>query len=470
MTEMKEKSSPGWFLGRTRRIHFVGIGGIGMSGIAEVLLNLGFEITGSDRQLSSVTDHLRNLGAVIHEGHDGGYVTGADVVVISSAVSQDNIEVISSHEQKIPVIRRAEMLGELMRVKQGIGIGGTHGKTTTTSMVGLILQEAGLDPTLIVGGKVRSLKTNAKLGAGDYLVVEADEFDRSFLQLTPFLAVINNIETEHLDCYNDLEEIKNAFITFANQVPFYGSVILCLDESSLQDIIPKLKRRILSYGLTPQAQVRAVDPKFSKQHSEYEAWFSREKLGRIRLQLPGIHNVRNSLAALAVGLELEIPFPVIKGALESFTGVHRRFEIKADVHDILVVDDYAHHPTEIQATLRAAREGWNKRVVAVFQPHLYTRTRDFYHDFGQSFFDADLLVITDIYPAREKPIQGVSGALIANEARSLGHRHVHYVEDKQQVPEFLKNTVQAGDLVITMGAGDIWKIGESYIEILKSNE
>ncbi|MFC1569642.1 UDP-N-acetylmuramate--L-alanine ligase [bacterium] len=470
MNENNEKSSPRWFLGRTRRIHFVGIGGIGMSGIAEVLLNLGFDVTGTDRQLSQITDNLRDLGAVIHEGHDGGYVSGADVVVISSAVSSDNIEVISAHEQKIPVIRRAEMLGELMRVKQGIAIGGTHGKTTTTSMVGLVLQEAGLDPTLIVGGRVRSLKTNAKLGEGDYLVVEADEFDRSFLQLTPFLAVINNIETEHLDCYHDLDEIKHAFVTFANQVPFYGSVILCLDESSLQDIIPKLKRRIMSFGLTPQAQVRAVDPKFSEHHSDYEAWFANEKLGRIRLQLPGIHNVRNSLAALAVGLELEIPFKTIKDALESFTGVHRRFEMKANVHDVLVVDDYAHHPTEIQVTLKAAREGWNRRIIAVFQPHLYTRTRDFYHDFGQSFFDADILVVTDIYPARETLIEGVSGALVADEAKSLGHRQVHYIADKNEVVDFLHQNHKPGDLVMTMGAGDIWKMGEQFIEKLKADE
>jgi UDP-N-acetylmuramate--alanine ligase len=464
-----KKQTSGWFLGRTRRIHFVGIGGIGMSGIAEVLLNLGFQVTGSDRQLSPITDHLRNLGAEIHEGHDGVYVSEADVVVFSSAVPRDNVEVSAAQEKKIPVIRRAEMLGELMRVRQGIAIGGTHGKTTTTSMTGQVLQEAGLDPTLIVGGKLRSLKTNARLGEGQFLVVEADEFDRSFLQLTPFLAVITNIETDHLDCYQNLDEIKHAFITFANQVPFYGSVILCLDDRALQDIMPLLKRRMMTYGLTPQAQIRAANPQFHENHSTYTAWFGENPLGEITLQLPGIHNVRNSLAALTVGLELEIPFQDIKSGLESFTGVHRRFEIKARLNQLLVVDDYAHHPTEIQATLKAARQGWHRRIVAVFQPHLYTRTRDFYHDFGQSFFDADVLIITDIYPARENPIEGVTGLLIANEARSLGHRNVNYIADKDDVPEFLRDIVCDEDMVITLGAGDIWKTGEQFIGLLKKS-
>jgi UDP-N-acetylmuramate--alanine ligase len=329
-----------------------------------------------------------------------------------------------------------------------------------------VLQEAGMDPTLIVGGKLKSLKTNAKLGTGRYLVVEADEFDRSFLQLTPFIAVITNIETEHLDCYADLTEIKNAFITYANQVPFYGSVILCLDEGSLQDIIPHLKRKIVTYGLTPQAEVRAESPVFDSGHSSYTAWYKKDKLGEIGLQLPGIHNIRNSLAALAAGIELEIPFTIIKKALENFTGVHRRFEIKLD-NDIMVVDDYAHHPTEIQATLQAARTGWNRRIIAVFQPHLYSRTRDFYHDFGKSFFDADILIVTEIYAARENPIEGVTGKMIAGEAQSLGHRNAKFIADKNDVAGYLFNMVQPGDMVITMGAGDIWKSGESLIGKLK---
>ena len=294
-----------------------------------------------------------------------------------------------------------------------------------------ILQEGGYDPTLIVGGKLRSLKGNARLGEGEYLVAEADEFDRSFLQLTPVLAVITNIETEHLDCYKDLDEIKSTFVTFANKVPFYGSVVLCLDEPALQEIMPKLKRHIITYGTTPQAEVRGIDPAYNESHTEFTAVFMDKVLGRLQIQLPGIHNMKNALAALAVGLELEIPFEKIKKALENFTGVHRRFEIKAEVKGALVVDDYAHHPTEIKASLKAAQQGWDRRVIAVFQPHLFSRTRDFYHDFGQSFFDADLLIVTDIYPAREEPIPGVSGKLVADEAQALGHRSVVFIPDKE---------------------------------------
>jgi len=453
-------------MGRTRRVHFVGIGGIGMSGIAEVLINLDFTISGSDRQLTSITQHLEELGAVVHQGHSGEQVVGSDVVVISSAVKSDNPEVREALNLKIPVIRRAEMLGELMRMKQGIGVSGTHGKTTTTSMVGLVLQEGGFDPTLIVGGKVRSMATNARLGEGDYLVAEADEFDRSFLHLTPTMAVITNIETEHLDCYSDFDEIKRAFITFANSVPFYGTVILCLDEPALQEIMPRLERRIITYGLTPQAEVRAIDPQFSAMNSSFEVLCQGRSLGQIHLKLPGLHNVKNSLAALAVGLELEIPFNTIRKGLEAFTGVHRRFEIKSEKQDILVVDDYAHHPTEIKASLKGARDGWDRRIIAVFQPHLYSRTQNFYQDFGQSFFDADILVVTDIYPAREDPIPGVTGELVANAARNFGHRQVDYIPDKEDVVDYLKEIVRPGDLVITLGAGDIWKTGDALIDRL----
>jgi len=454
-------------LGRTRRIHFVGIGGIGMSGIAEVLLNLKFHVTGSDQQLTQVTDRLSDLGATITEGHGGNQVRESDVVVISSAIQPDNPEVKEAHKLKIPVIRRAEMLGELMRMKQGVAIAGTHGKTTTSSIAGLILQDGGYDPTLIIGGKLKNLDTNAKLGAGDYLVVEADEFDRSFLRLTPTIAAITNIETEHLDCYKDLDEIKDAFVSFANKVPFYGAVILCLDEPSLQHIIPRIDRRILTYGLNPQAEVRGVNPIFKETTSEYTAYCMDEKLGQIVLHLPGIHNVKNSLAALAVGLELEIPFRTIQKSISRFTGVHRRFEIKSEINDILIVDDYAHHPTEIRATLKGARDGWDRRVVAVFQPHLYSRTRDFYQDFGQSFFDADVLIVTDIYPAREQPIPDVTGELVANAARDLGHKNVTYIPEKSNVPKVLENLSAPGDMIITLGAGDIWKQGEAFVEILE---
>lgn len=437
-----------------------------MSGIAEVLLNLGFSVSGSDRQLSAITKHLEELGAMVFEGHSEGQISEADVVVISSAVGMDNVEVKAALELKIPVIRRAEMLGELMRMKQGVAVAGTHGKTTTTSMAGLILQEGGFDPTLIVGGKLRSLNSNARLGEGDYLVAEADEFDRSFLQLTPTLAIITNIETEHLDCYRDLNEIKETFVTFANKVVFYGAVILCLDELSLQEIMPRLHRRIITYGMTPQAEVRAMDPIYHESKTEFTAVWKDDTLGRITIQLPGEHNIKNALAALAVGLELEIPFERTKKALEEFSGVHRRFEVKADKKGVLIVDDYAHHPTEIKASLRAAQRGWDRRVIAVFQPHLFSRTKDFYHDFGQSFFDADILIVTDIYPAREEPIPGVTGELVANEARSLGHRHVVYIPDFKEVTDYLGRNIQDGDMVITLGAGDVWKIGESLIERL----
>ncbi|NQT23732.1 UDP-N-acetylmuramate--L-alanine ligase [candidate division KSB1 bacterium] len=454
-------------LGRTRRIHFVGIGGIGMSGIAEVLLNLGFQVTGSDQTLTPVTDRLSSIGAVITEGHGSDQVQHADVIVISSAIQSNNPEVQEANLQKIPVIRRAEMLGELMRMKQGVAIAGTHGKTTTSSIAGLILQDGGYDPTLIIGGKLRNLDTNAKLGAGDYMVVEADEYDRSFLKLTPTIAAITNIETEHLDCYKDLDEIKDAFVSFANKVPFHGAVILCLDETSLQSIMPRIGRRILTYGLNPQAEVRAVNPIFKETISVYTAVCKGQELGQITLHLPGIHNVKNSLAALAVGLELEIPFKIIQKSIAKFTGVHRRFEIKAEIQDRLIVDDYAHHPTEIRATLKGARDGWKRRVVAVFQPHLYSRTRDFYQDFGQSFFDADILIVTDIYPAREKPIPDVTGELVSNAARDLGHKHVYYIEDKNDVPKVLENLSNPGDMIITLGAGDIWKMGESFIQNLQ---
>ena len=454
-------------LGRTRRIHFTGIGGIGMSGIAEVLLNLGFTVTGSDKSLSPVTRHLESLGAVIREGHSGEGVAGADVVVISSAIRQDNPEVLAAHDRKIPVIRRAEMLGELMRMKQGIAIAGTHGKTTTTSMVGLVLLEGGFDPTLIVGGRLKSLKTNAKLGEGNTLVVEADEFDRSFLSLTPTVAVVTNIETEHLDCYRDLDEIKKTFVSFMNKVPFYGAVVICMDEPSLQEIMPQIERRILTYGLTPQAEFRAADCRFHETVSEYTAMWRDQTLGRVRIQLPGLHNVKNSLAAVAVGVELEIPFEAVRKGLEEFTGVHRRFEIKSTAGDVIVVDDYAHHPTEIKATLKAARNGWNRRVIAVFQPHLYSRTRDFYQEFGQSFFDADILVVTDIYGAREEPIPGVSGALVADAAKAFGHRNVQYVKDKGEAAEAVMRMVRPGDMVVTLGAGDITQTGDAVIASLK---
>ena len=435
-----------------------------MSGIAEVLINLGFTVTGSDMRLSSTTDYLEKLGAGIAQGHDPENVADADVVVYSSAVKLDNTEIRYAHSQKIPVIRRAEMLGELMRLKQGIAVAGTHGKTTTTSMVGMVLQKGGIDPTLIVGGKVRSLKTNAKLGRSDYMVVEADEFDRSFLKLVPNIAIITNIESDHLDCYKDLDEIKRTFLQFANSVPFYGLIIYCLDEKGLQEIASGFERRIMTYGFDPQAEVRAVDINLDKFNVDFTVKWKNKSLGRVALKLPGEHNVKNSLAAIAAGLEFKMPFKKIKQALEEFSGVHRRFEIKKDQDDILVVDDYAHHPTEIKASLKGARGGFDKRIIAVFQPHLFSRTRDFYKDFAQSFFDADILIVSAIYPAREKPIPGVNGDMIANEALKMGHKEVFFIKEENEVVKKLLEIVRKGDLIITIGAGDIWKVGDLFIK------
>jgi len=452
-----------------KKVHMIGIGGIGMSGIAEVLLAMNFKVSGSDRSLSEITDRLVSLGAEIYEGHRAENLKDADVVVYSSAVTMDNVEIQEALKRKIPVIKRSEMLAELMRLKYGIGIAGTHGKTTTTSMVGLVMLEAGFDPTVIVGGKLSGLGgTNARLGKGEFIIVEADEFDRSFLQLTPVIAAITTLEKEHLDIYKDLDDIKSAFIEFANKVPFYGFVVLCLDEEGLREILPQINRKVITYGLSAQADVRAYDISFYESSSKFKVRYNGEFLGEIELNVPGMHNVKNSLVAVTIARELGVDFETIKSALKKFTGVYRRFEIKANVNDILVIDDYAHHPTEVSATLSAIRTGWDRRVVAVFQPHLYTRTRDFYQDFAKSFLDSDVFICTDVYPAREIPIQGISGKLITDAAEKFGHKNVIYVPDKKEIPDRLMEIVKPGDIVVTMGAGDIWKYGEEFIKKLKS--
>ncbi len=451
-----------------RKVHFVGIGGIGMSGIAEILLSQGFEISGSDKSLSEVTNRLSDLGIKVYEGHSRENLKDADVLVYSSAVTIDNPEVQEAISRKIPVIKRSEMLAETMRLKYGIGIAGTHGKTTTTSMVGLALTEGNIDPTIIVGGKLSGLGgTNARLGNGEFIVVEADEFDRTFLKLTPVIAAITTLESEHLDTYKDLDDIKSAFIEFANKVPFYGFVVLCMDEPGLQDIIPHINKKIFTYGLTAQADMRAIDITHEKFFSSFTVEYKGKELGKIKLRIPGVHNVKNSLVAICIGIELGIEFNVIKRALESFGGVYRRFEVKYD-KEILVVDDYAHHPTETSATLAGVRAGWDNRLIAVFQPHLYSRTRDFYQEFGRSFLNTDVFVCTDVYPAREEPISGVTGELIANATKSFGHKNVIYVQDKNNIPDVLKKLKQDGDIIITMGAGDIWKFGEKFIEMIKN--
>lgn len=450
-----------------KRIHFVGIGGIGMSGIAEILWNQGFIISGSDKSLSDVTDRLQQLGIKIYEGHSEKNIKDADLIVYSSAVSLDNPELVYATEKKIPIIKRSEMLAETMRMKYGIGIAGTHGKTTTTSMVGLVLTEAGIDPTIIVGGKLSGLGgTNARLGNGEFIVVEADEFDRSFLKLTPVIAVITTLENEHLDTYKDLEDIKSAFVEFATRVPFYGFVVLCLDEPALQDIIPLINKKIITYGLTAQADVRAIDISSSAFKAKFNVKYKGKDLGQIELKIPGVHNVKNSLVAVIIATELGIDFSIIKKALESFSGVYRRFEVKYN-KEILVVDDYAHHPTETKATLKAIRDGWDRRLIAVFQPHLYSRTKDFYQEFGRSFLNSDVFVCTDIYPAREEPIEGVTGELIANAAKKFGHRNVYYLSDKESIPDFLMSIKKDDDIIVTMGAGDIWKYADKFVKILE---
>ncbi len=439
-----------------------------MSGIAEVLINLGYGVTGSDRAITDVTEHLSNIGAKISEGHSAENVKEADVLVYSSAVTPDNPEVQEAYRRKIPVIKRAEMLAELMRLKFGIAIAGTHGKTTTTSLAGAVLTEGGLDPTLIIGGKVRSLKTNAILGSSEYLVAEADEFDKSFLKLIPTIAIITNVESDHMDSYDSLDDLKDSFISFANKVPFYGRVIVCLDNPGVQEILSRIQRSLTTYGFNKQADIQAGNVEFSDGGVTFDVNFMKYKLGRIHLRIPGTHNVLNALAAISVGMELDIPFEKIKTGLENFTGVNRRFEIKGMFNDIMVVDDYAHHPTEIAATLDGARSGWpRRRIVAVFQPHLYSRTREFYMEFARSFFQVDVLVVTDVYPAREEPIPGVSGNLIAETAQTLGHREVHYVENKNDLPDFVFKILQPGDMVITIGAGDIWKYGIKLADLLK---
>jgi len=449
-----------------KKVHFVGIGGIGMSGIAEILVNQGFEVSGSDKTLSEVTERLESIGIKVYEGHSPDNLKDADVLVYSSAVQVDNPEVKAAIERKIPIIKRSEMLAETMRMKYGIGIAGTHGKTTTTSMVGLTLTEGGIDPTIIVGGKLSSLGgTNARLGNGEFIVVEADEFDRTFLKLTPTIAALTTLESEHLDTYKDLDDIKSAFIEFANKVPFYGFVTLCLDEPALQDIVPYINKKIISYGLTAQADVRALDIVANGFKTTFKVKYFDQVLGEITLKIPGKHNVLNSLVAVIIGKELGIDFKVIKHALESFSGVFRRFEVKYN-KEILVIDDYAHHPTETSATLKAVRDGWDRRLVVVFQPHLYSRTRDFYQEFGRSFLNSDVFICTDVYPARELPIEGISGEMIANITKKFGHKNVHYVADKKNIPALLNEIKKDGDIIVTMGAGDIWKYGEEFVTML----
>jgi UDP-N-acetylmuramate--alanine ligase len=452
--------------GKIQHIHFVGIGGIGMSGIAEVLFNLGYTISGSDVKESEVTRRLQSLGCEIFYGHRRENLKKADVVVISSAIRKGNPEVEAAEERLIPVIPRAEMLAELMRMKVGIAIAGTHGKTTTTSLIATVLAAGGLDPTVVIGGRLNSIGSNARLGQGEFLVAEADESDGSFLKLMPTLAVVTNIDPEHLDYYKGIDEIKEAFLSFLDKIPFFGLAILCLDHPNVQSLLPRLKKRFTTYGLTTQADFQAKEIAFEGLSTSFDVVHHRQEIGRLRLRMPGLHNVYNALATLATAFELDIPFKVVQETLRDFSGIQRRFQIKGEKKGILIVDDYGHHPVEIMATLKAARTGWGKRVVAVFQPHRYTRTQALFKEFLTAFYDADVLLLTDIYPAGEDRIEGVEVKALFEGLREYGHKDVTYLADKKEIVEHLLRIVSPGDLVITLGAGDIWQVSEELVNRL----
>jgi len=442
-----------------QRIHLVGIGGSGMSGIAEVLLSTGYAVSGSDVKTSPVTQRLANLGATIREGHRAENVHGAHVVVISSAVRPDNVEVVEAHKQKIPVIPRAEMLAELMQLKYGIAVAGAHGKTTATSMVASVLAAANLDPTFVVGGRVNHAGTNARVGQGDYMVVEADESDRSFLFLAPVVAVVTTIDREHLDHYSSLEEIQQVFLEFVNRVPFYGAVILCLDEPNVQAILPGVKRPVITYGTSTQADLVISDVKLDGLASEFRLTYHSDDLGFFRLPSPpGIHNVRNAAAAAAVALSLNVPADLIRAGLAKFSGVGRRFEIKGTFAGVTLVDDYGHHPAEIRATLEAARGVGYKRLLVFFQPHRYTRTHALWDDFCRSFNEADVLVLTEIYAAGEHSIEGVTGERLADAIGAAGHKSVVYTSTMQSGIEYILREARPGDAVLAIGAGSIGRV------------
>jgi len=437
-----------------------------MCGIAEILHNSGYEVTGSDQKKSETTSHLEKLGINVIYEHLADNVTDSDVVVISSAVGEDNHEVIEAHKRKIPVIRRAEMLAELMRMKFSVAVAGTHGKTTTTSLIGHLLTAGGLDPTVIVGGRVLGVGSNAYLGKGDYLVAEADEFDRSITRFYPTIAVITNIEAEHMECYRDLEDLENCFAEFGNRVPFFGSAVLCMDDPGVRRIESRITRPKITYGLDGAADFSATDIKFENDNTSFVLCHKGVRLAKGSSPLLGNHNIRNVLAAIAVAHDLEIPLEAALPAVKAFRGIGRRLELVGEAREIRLYDDYAHHPTEIKVTLEGIRNVFKGRLVAVFQPHLYSRTRSFYQEFGQSFFNADIFVALDVYPSREKPIDGVSGKLVADAAKAFGHKSVFYIENKNDLPGFLKNHLREGDRVIFFGAGDIYKYSRETLELI----
>jgi UDP-N-acetylmuramate--alanine ligase len=453
--------------GKIQKIHFVGIGGIGMSGIAEVLINLGYQVSGSDLKESDITRRLASLGGTVAYGHRAENLSDVDVVVTSTAVNENNPEVQEAHNRKVPVIPRAEMLAELMRMKHGIAIAGTHGKTTTTSMVATVLSHGGIDPTVVIGGRLDSIGSNAKLGQGEFLVAEADESDGSFLKLSPTIAVVTNVDEDHLDYYSDLDEIRATFIDFINKVPFYGLVVLCLDDENLQGMIPEVKKRLVTYGLTSQADFQASEIEHQADRTSFLVHYRGEALGRVNIRMPGRHNVLNALAAVAVGMELEMPFTSIAEGFQDFGGVQRRFQVKGEAQEIMVVDDYGHHPVEIKATLAAACSGWTRRVVAVFQPHRYSRTEALFDDFVTAFYQADHIAVMDVYAAGEEPRPQVSAEKLATGISEHGHKSCCYTGSTEATVEHLLAVLQPGDIVITLGAGNVWQVGANLLALLE---
>jgi UDP-N-acetylmuramate--alanine ligase len=445
-------------------IHFVGIGGIGMSGIAELLLNLGYTVSGSDLKSSEITERLRSLGGTIHEGHAPEQIEAADVVVVSSAVRADNPEVQAAQRASIPVIPRAEMLAELMRLKYSVAVAGAHGKTTTTSIVAAVLASGGLDPTVVIGGKLIGVGTNAVLGRGDFIVAEADESDGSFLRYSPAIAVVTNIDREHLDFYPDLPAIQRVFLEFIDRIPFYGLAVLCLDNEPIQDLIPQIKKRYTTYGMNPQADFQIRNVAVEGRQTRFSVFHRRRKLGRFKLNLPGIHNVYNATASIVVATELGIPVARIQAALQNVAGVQRRLEVKGEVNGVTILDDYGHHPTEIKMTLQAVREGWpERRLVVVFQPHRYTRTRALLDEFSRAFYQSDVLVVLPIYAASEEPIAGITGQALAERIIAHGHKQVVFAEGIAAAAAQLKALLASGDLLLTLGAGDVWKVGSELL-------
>jgi UDP-N-acetylmuramate--alanine ligase len=446
-------------------IHFVGIGGIGMSGIAELLLNLDYKVSGSDLRSTEITRRLAQLGGRIFEGHRPEQIQGADVVVISSAVKADNPEVVAARDAVIPVIPRAEMLAELMRLKYSIAVAGAHGKTTTTWIIASVLDHGGLDPTVVIGGKLDSLGTNARLGQGEFIVAEADESDGSFLKLTPTIGVVTNINAEHLDFYGNQEKIKEVFLDFINKVPFYGMTVLCLDNEGIQDLIPKIEKRFTTYGMTSQADYQAKDVTFDGLTSQYVVTYRGEPLGSVELSLPGIHNVYNSMASIAIGMELGIAFDDIQRALRDIEGVQRRLEVKGTSRGVTIVDDYGHHPTEIRLTLQTARQCWpDSRIVVVFQPHRYSRVAALFDDFTRAFYEADSVLVLPIYSAGEAPIESIDGQSLCEEIREHGHKDVVFHDGHDAAVSHLKETLREGDVLLTLGAGDVWQVGEKLLD------